>query len=168
MRSMWDSARMQRNRGGFDPAARSEITADVEQYLICFDIIVDPRNFHRFRMGIEQARREGANNIAANLKRLMDGRWLVNGAGDRLEVLGVEREWVNVTIPANNIERMMRHRYARPPRAVFHEDLGVLFFVDHIQFRRPVKIALRIRRPHFNLTFAIQIAFRDSDRASRF
>src|SRR5690242_21835389 len=103
-------------------------------------------------MGIEQAWREGANNIAANLKRLMDGRWLVNGAGNRLKVLGVEREWVNVTIPANNIERMMRHRYARPPRTVFHQDLGIFFFVNHIQSRTPVKIALRLRRPHPNLT----------------
>src|SRR6185503_14642923 len=129
MRSMWDSARMQRNRGGFNPAARSEITANVEQYLICFDIIVNPRNFHRFRMGIEQARRERADNVTANLKRLMDGRWLVNRAGNRLEILGVERERINVAIPANDIERMMRHRHARPARSVLHQDLGIFFLV---------------------------------------
>ena len=165
---MRNSARMQGDRSRFDPAARSEITAHVKQYLIRFDIIVDPRNFHCFRMGIEQAWRERANNVTANLKRLMDGRWLMDGAGNWLEVLGVERERVNVAIPPNNIERMMRHRYARPARSILHQDLDIFFLVDRIQFRRSVKIALRIRRPHFDLTFAVQIAFRNSDRASRF
>ena len=92
----------------------------------------------------------------------------MDGAGNWLEVLGVERERVNVAIPPNNIERMMRHRYARPARSILHQDLDIFFLVDRIQFRRSVKIALRIRRPHFDLTFAVQIAFRNSDRASRF
>src|SRR6266849_3984608 len=69
-------------------------------------------------MGIEKARRESANDVTANLKRLMNGRRLMDRAGDRLEVLRVEGEWINVAVPANNIEGMMCHRHARPARPV--------------------------------------------------
>src|SRR5438477_10541707 len=119
-------------------------------------------------MGIEQAWREGADNIATNLKRLMDWRRLVHGPGDRLEILRVERERINVTVPAHDIERMMRHRHAGPAWTVFHQNLSVLFLVDGIELGRRVKIALGIRRAHFNLAFAVHITLRDSDRAGGF
>ena len=57
---------------------------------------------------------------------------------------------------------MMRHRHARPARAIFHQNLGVLLLVDRDQFGRPVKIALGIRRAHFDLAFA------DSDNVAEF
>ena len=84
---MRNSARMQRDRAGFDSAARSEISAHVKQNFVGFDVVVDPRNLDRFRMRIEQARRESADDVTANFKSLMDRRRLMHGAGDRLEIL---------------------------------------------------------------------------------
>ena len=89
-------------------------------------------------------------------------------AGDRFEILRVERERINVAVPADDIERIMRHRHAGPARAIFHQNLGVFFFVDRVELGRPVKIALGIRRAHFDLAFLIQIAFRNSHRPDRF
>src|SRR5437588_13076350 len=106
-------------------------------------------------MGIEKARRERADNVSPNLKRLMDWRRLMNRAGDRFEILGVKRERINVSIPADNIERMMRHGHTRPTGSIFHQNLGVPFMVDQIQLGRSVKVAFGIRRANFNLTFAV-------------
>src|SRR5437868_6896203 len=106
-------------------------------------------------MSIEEARCEGANNVTTNLKRLMD-RWrLVHGSGDRLEILCVKREWIEITIPADCIERMMRKRHARETLTVFDQNIDIFFFVDREQFRWRVKITLRIRRAHLDLTFMI-------------
>src|SRR5439155_22891359 len=123
MRTVRNSARMKRDRRRLDSLARSEIAAHVKQNLVCLDVVVHPRNFHRLGMGIEQTRCEGADNIAANLKRLMNRRRLVHCPGDWLEILSVEREWINVAVPAHDIEWMMRHRHAGPARSVFHQDL---------------------------------------------
>src|SRR5260370_13342641 len=106
-------------------------------------------------MSIEEARCESANDVTTNFKCLMD-RWrLVHGPGDRLEILGVEREWIEITIPADCIERMMRQRHARETRTVFDQNIDIFFFVDREQFRWRMEIALRIRRTHLDLTFMI-------------
>src|SRR6266404_7193381 len=98
MRSMRNSARVQRDRGRLDSPTRSKVPAHIKQNLVRFDVVVHPRNFHRFRMCIEKARRESADDVAANLESLMNGRWLMDGAGDRLEILGIEGEWINVSV----------------------------------------------------------------------
>src|SRR5438067_5725919 len=115
-------------------------------------------------MGVEQAWRERAHNVTANFKRLMDWWRLMNCAGDRFEILGVERERINVSIPANDIEGMMRHRYAGPARAVLDQNFRILLLVDCVQLARSMKIALGIRRAHFDLAFLIQITLRNAHR----
>src|SRR5438045_9477670 len=97
-------------------------------------------------MSIEEARCESADDVTTNLKCLMD-RWrLVHGSGDRLEILCVKREWIEITIPADCIERMMRERHARETWPVFDQNIDIFFFVVREQSRRPMDIALRIRR----------------------
>src|SRR6266536_4329987 len=119
-------------------------------------------------MRIQKARRECADYITANFKGLMNGRRLMHGASDRLKILGVECERINVAIPTDDIEWMMSHRYAGPARAVLNQYFRVLFLVDCIELSRAVKIALRIRRSHFDLAFLIQITLRNSHRTARF
>ena len=125
MRTVRNAARMERDRAGFDAFARTEIAAHIKEHFVRFDVVVHPRDLDRFGMIIEQARREGADDVAANLERLMDRRRLMHRAGDRLEVLRVEGEGINVAVPADDIERVMRMHHARPTRAVFHQHLDV-------------------------------------------
>ena len=66
----------------------------------------------------------------------------MNCAGDRLKILSVECEWIDVAVPTNDVEWMMRHRHGRPARSVFHQNLGVFFLVDRIELARSMKIAL--------------------------
>src|SRR6266568_8980566 len=122
-----------------------------------------PWNFHSLGMRIEQARRECANNVAANLKRLMD-RWrLVHRSGDRLEILRIERERIKITVPADRIEGMMRECHPREPRAVLYQNIDIFLFVDGEQLGRRVEIALRVGRAHFNLALVIQITLRNTN-----
>src|SRR5262249_40990099 len=157
MRAVWNSARMQRNRSRFNPLSRSEISADVKQNFVSLDVVVNPRNFHGLGMGIEQTRRERANNITADLEGLMDWRRLMHRACDRFEIPCVKCEGVEIAVPANDIERMMRHGHLRPARSVFHENLNVAFLVDRIDVRWAVKVTLGIRCAHFDLALVIQI-----------
>src|SRR5439155_6786240 len=142
VRTVWNAARMQRNRSWFNPAPRSEISAYVKQNFVRFHIVVHPRNLHGFRMRIEHPWSESADNVTANFKCLMDRRGLVDGAGNRLEVLRIKREWINVAIPANHIEWMMRHRHLSPARTVLHQYFGIFILVDRQRFGWSMQVAL--------------------------
>src|ERR1700732_4538876 len=112
MRPVRNPARMQGDRRRLNAAARSEISTHIKQNLIGLDVVVHPRNLHGLGMRIEKPWRKCANNITANFEGLMDRRGLMHGARDRFEVLGVERKWIHVAIPSNDIEWMLRHRHA--------------------------------------------------------
>src|SRR4029453_10814546 len=137
---MRDTARMQCDRTAFDSAARPKISADVKQNLIRLHIVVHPRNFYGFGMRIEQSRSERANDVTANFKRLMDRRRLMDRSGNRLEILGVESERIEITIPPDHIEWIVRHGHARKSGAILDQKIDILLFVDGDQFARPVQI----------------------------
>src|SRR4030095_3857952 len=124
MRPVRNSPRMQRDGSRFNPTTRPEIAAHVKQNFICLNVIVHPRNPNSLWMRIEHAWCKCAHNTTANLERLMDRRLLVDRAGDRLEVLRIKGEWINVTIPADHIEWMMRHSHLCQSRAVLHQNLS--------------------------------------------
>src|SRR5439155_12887404 len=107
MRAVRNAARMQRDRAALDSAARAKIPAHIKQYLVGFDVVVHPWNLDRFGMRIEHARRERADHVATDLERLMDRRRLMDRACNRLEVLGVEGERIEITVPSHRIEWMM-------------------------------------------------------------
>src|SRR5205814_9860977 len=117
-------------------------------------------DLHRFRMRIEHSWRERADNVAAHLKGLMNRRRLMHRAGDRLEILGVKSKWIEIAIPADRIERMMRMHNSSEPRPILHQDFDVYLRIDREHFTRRMEIAFGIRRPHSNLSFVIQVALR--------
>src|SRR5438876_2209097 len=116
-------------------------------------------------MRIQESRRERTDNVTANLEGLMNRRRLMHGASNRLEILRVKSEWINVAIPADDVERVMRHRHAGPARTVLYQNFRVFFLVDRVEFGRRMKIALGIRGAHCDLTLLLQIPFRNTHRA---
>src|SRR5262249_35562077 len=167
MRPMWNSTRMQRNRTTLDPAPGTKISAHVKENFVGLDVVVYPRNFYRLRMCIEHSRRKRAHHISANLKGLMDRRRLVHRSGDRFEILRVEGERVEIAIPTDRIERMMCQRDPRESWSILYENVDVFLLIDGNYFARPVEVALRIRRSHFDLPLVIQIALRNPNRTDR-
>src|SRR5438067_12384034 len=97
-------------------------------------------------MRIQESRRERTDNVTADLECLMDRRRLMHGAGNRLEILRVKSEWINVAIPADDVERVMRHRHAGPARTVLYQNFRVLFLVDRVELGRRMNITFGIRR----------------------
>src|SRR3954470_746807 len=129
---------------------------------------MNPRDLHRLRVSVEQARSKRADNITANLEGLMDGRGLMHRPCNRLEILSIKGEGVDVTIPSDDIERMMRIRDTGPTRTILNQNLDIFVLVDGEKFGRPMQIALGIRRSHSDLALVIQITRRDSDGTGRF
>src|SRR5262245_25503676 len=118
MRTVRNPARMQRDGSWLNPATRPEIAAHVKQNFVRLNIIVHPGNPDSLWMRIEHAWCKCAHDIATNLECLMDRRRLMNRTSNRLEVLRVKGKRINVAIPADDIERVMRHRHLSPARAV--------------------------------------------------
>ena len=121
---------MQRDRSAFDAAPRTEISADVKQNFVGLHVVVHPRDLDRFRMRIEQARRERADDVTAHFKGLMNRRRLMHGAGDRFEVGGVEGKRIEIPVPAERIERMMRVHHPGQARAILHQHVHIFFAID--------------------------------------
>src|SRR5215472_15837463 len=119
-------------------------------------------------MRIEHARRKRANDITADLERLVDWRRLMHCAGDWFKILRVKRERIEISVPTDRIERMLRQRDPRKSRSVFHENIDIFLFIDRNYFPRTMKVALRVRRAHFNLPLMVQITLRYSNRTDRF
>jgi hypothetical protein len=162
MRPVRDSARMQRNRAALNSTPRPEIAAHIKENFVGLDVVVDPRDFYRFRMCIEEAWRERANNVSANLEGLMNGGRLMDGAGDRLKILRVESKRIQISVPTHGIERMMGQGHARKTPAVFHQNIDIFLFVDRDDLGWCMKIALRLGRAHIDLAFVVQVTLWNS------
>src|SRR6267378_2292135 len=127
-----------------------------------------PWDFYGFRVRVEHARCKRANNISTNLECLMD-RWrLMNRACDRLEILRVERERIEIAVPADRVEWMMGQRHTGESRSILDENIDVFLLIDRNYFARTMKIALRVGGTHLNLPLVIQVTLRNPDRPDRF
>ena len=96
------------NEAGPDAPARHEVAFHVVDDFVGIDVGVVVRRRNRERVVVEQARHERAHHEARAVERLMHRRRLMHAAGDRLEVVDVERERPQVTVPADDVERVVR------------------------------------------------------------
>ena len=110
MRAVRDAVRVNGERRRLDAAARHEVALDVVDHFVGIDVRVVVRRRNRQRVIVEQARHERTQHEARAVERLMHRRRLVHPAGDRLEVADVERERPQVSVPADDVERMMVDR----------------------------------------------------------
>src|SRR4029077_19008977 len=114
-------ARVKRDARLFDALAAGEVAANIKKHFIRLNIGMRPGNADRFRMRVQHPRREGADDESRSVKSLMDRRRLVESAGDRLEVIGIECRRVKQAVPANHIEGMVGQSVASQPPAVLDE-----------------------------------------------
>ena len=92
----------------------------------------------------------------------------MDGAGDRLEVVGVERVRIHHPVPADDVEGMARQGIAREPLAILDDNRRLLFEVDHRDLARSMKIALAVGSTQPQLAVGVEILGRDRDVAGRF
>src|SRR5215471_18559820 len=107
MRTVRNSARMQGNGTRFDPSSGAKIAPHVKEHFVSLYVVVHPWNLDCLWMSIEEARGKGANDVAPNLEGLMN-RWrLMDGAGNWLKVLCIKGKRIDITVPAEHVERMV-------------------------------------------------------------
>src|SRR6187397_1879279 len=100
LRPVRDPGRMQRHGTDLDALPRRELPVDVIDHLLALEIRMVVRDRNRERIEVELPRAERADDEVRPRERLVRGRRHVDPARDRLEVLDVERPWVEVTVPA--------------------------------------------------------------------
>src|SRR5436305_7944981 len=116
-----------------------------------------PWDSYGFRVRVEHSRRKCADDVTANFKGLMDRRRLMQCSSDRLEILRVKCEWVEIAVPADRIEGMLCKRHSRKARSIFYKNINIFLLVDCDYLPPRVKIALGIRGAHFDLPFVIEV-----------
>src|SRR5260370_14156599 len=102
-----DAARVKRDTRLLDAFAAGKMAPNIEEHFIRLDVGMRPGNADGFRVRVEHAWSEGADDKPGRIKSLMDRRRLVERAGDWLEVVGIKRVRVKHAIPTDYVEGMM-------------------------------------------------------------
>ena len=110
LRPVGVAARVQRDRADVDARAlaRLVVAADVEHHLVAVDVGVVVGHRDRRAGGSRPCAAEVADHEVPALEDLVHRRRLVDPAGDRHEVLDVERVRVEAAVPADHVERVRR------------------------------------------------------------
>src|SRR4051812_45426980 len=103
MRTVRNAVGMNRHRCRLDAAPRHEVALHVINDLVRIDVRVVVRRGYRERVIVEQTRNKRAHDESRPVERLMDGRRLMHPSGNRLEVVDVEREWPQMTVPPDDV-----------------------------------------------------------------
>ena len=80
-------------------------------------------------MEIVRARAERADDESVALKSLVNRRRLMNASDDRLEVVDVERPRIEISVPADDVERMMVEHELVDSVVLLHENREISHLV---------------------------------------
>ena len=112
---------------------------------------------------VELARDEAADHEVARLEGEMDRRGLVDAPGDRLEVTDVERERVQIPVPADQVEGVEGVVIRGHPATLLHLDHEVARLVPGLHFGRWPDVALAVRGVLEHLAVLVPIPLRRLD-----
>ena len=174
LRAVGVAAGVQRDRPEADARAlaRLVVAADVEHHLVAVDVGVVVGHRDRLLVVVDLARAEVADHEVGALEDLVHRRRLVHLAGDRHEVLDVERVGVEAAVPADDVERVRgvgqpgADDARRAVAAVLDEHLDVGAVLDE-RLLRAVQVALAVRRVLEELAEAGEVALGRRDVAVR-
>src|SRR5262249_33539226 len=116
------------------------------------------RRRHRLGVEVVRARTERADDEAVALERLVHRRRLMNAPDDRLEVVDVERPGIEVSVPANDVERVVIEDELVQTVILLHEELEVAHLVMRAKLDGATHVALGIRSALLELTELVAIA----------
>src|SRR6185312_9028955 len=108
MRPVRDPAGMQGDHAFRHILAAHEIAVDIVKDLITVDIAVIVGGGYREGMIIEQPGAKGTDDEIVSFESLVDRRRLMDPPRYRLEIVNAERIRITATVPADDVERVMR------------------------------------------------------------
>src|SRR5699024_6325411 len=167
------AARMQGDRALTDPGslAGRVVAAAVEHDLVGVDVGVVVGHRDRVGVVIDLAGHEVADDEVVTLEDLVDGGWLVDAAGDGLEVVDVEGVGVQAAVPSHDVEGVCgigvagAGDAAGAVSAVFDEYVDV-FTLDEEGFGGTAQVAFAVGRVFEELAVAGQVALGWGDVAA--
>jgi hypothetical protein len=112
---------------------------------------------------VEQARHERADHEVISLEGLVNGRRLVQAAGDRLEVVDTEGPWIEVAIPTDDIEGVVVEEMAGDAVAHLDAHFELAALGEGLQLFWGTEIAFAVRGMLEQLTIAVAVAVRGLD-----
>src|SRR3990172_5109993 len=118
-------------------------------------------------MVVQLPRNKRENIKTRRLNRLMYRRRLVHPPSYRLEVVDVENPRIQVTVPANNIQRVKVEDVGHESIVNLHTDLKLTTLLMRDQFLRPSKVPVTERRQLHQLTIIVPVATRHLHRPPR-
>jgi len=148
------------------------LAVDVEEDFVGFGVGVDVRNFDGQGVVVEVAGGEGADDESVALEDLPVGREKLDGAGEGLEIVGVEGVGIDHAVPAGDVEGVVGLDDVSEARgvwgAVFDEDFGVLLAVDDEGLGGTVDVAFGLGGSELDLAVGVVVAFGEADGAGGF
>src|SRR6267378_1351489 len=166
MRTVRDPVRVVRDAAEFDSLAAHEFTRRIIEHFVGIHVAVIVRSRHGFRMEVVWTRTERADDESVSLKSLMYRRRLMNAADDRLKIVDVERPRIEVSIPADDIERMMIEHDLVDAVVLLHQNRKISHLVHGLDKRRTPDVALGVRSAFDELPELVPIAFRPAHVSS--
>src|SRR6185312_2024256 len=98
----------------------------------------------------------------------MHRRRLMHAPDDRLEIIDVECPRIEVSIPPDDVERMVVENELVDAVILLHEQTEVAHLVVRAQLLRAPDVAFRIRRTFLELAELVPVALRPPDMAAAF
>src|SRR3954469_16696277 len=158
---------MERDRAHLDALPRAEVAGDVIDHLLGLQVRVVVRDRHRERVEVELARAERADDEVLPLEGLVRGRRLVDSARDRLEVVDRERPWVEVAVPADDVEGVVVEDVRLVAAADANLDRELALLAVRAQLRRRMDVAVVVGRALQELPVLVPVAAGYLDQARR-
>src|SRR5215207_4392003 len=160
MRAVRNPVGMMRDRAELDPLAAHELARRIVEHLVRVHVAVVVGRRYRLGMEVVRTRAERAHDEAIPLEGLVHWRWLVHATDDGLEVVDVECPRIELTIPADDVERVMVERHLVDAVVLLHEDAELTHLVVGPELAGHANVALRVGRAFDELTELVAVALR--------
>src|SRR5687768_778045 len=151
---------MMRDGAVFDSLPAHEFARRIKQHFVRVDVAVVVRRWNRVRVEVVGPRAERADDESIALKRLVHRRWLMNASNNRLEIVDAERPRIEVSVPADDVERMMVEHQFVDRAVLLDQDRKVTPLIARGQLCGTPDVTLAIRRAFEELTEFVAIALR--------
>src|SRR5688500_769905 len=160
MRTMRYSIGVMRDAAELDSLPAHELARRVVQHLVGIDVAVIVRSGNRFGVKVVGPWTERAHDEAVTLKCLVYRRRLVDTADDRLEIHDVECPRVEVSVPADHVERMMVEHQLIDAIVLFYKQREVSLLVMRLELKWTTNVSLGVGRPFDELPEFVAVTFR--------
>src|SRR4051794_39458300 len=121
------------------------------------------RRRHRLRIEIIGSRAERTHHKPVTLKHLMRGRRKVKSPHSGFEIVNVDCPRIVITIPSDDIKRVIREHHLRKAVRLFNNEPELTFFIMSLEILWASNVALRVWSGLRQLAEFVSVALRSTN-----